>query len=90
MPTPPPRLRPLNEPRVVHVKTDDHDSPLAVTLHPGANRSQAVEAIRERWRIDDEWWRNPISRHYYSVVLEGGQLLTLYHDLEDGRWYVQR
>lgn len=88
-PVPRPRLRPLNEPRPIRVQADDHHTPLAVALDSRAQRLQAVEAIRERWRIDDEWWRRRISRLYFSVVLESGQLMTLYHDLEDGRWFVQ-
>lgn len=48
-----------------------------------------VEEILDRWRIDDEWWRKEVSRMYYHVALEGGQLLTLYRDLITGRWYGQ-
>ena len=39
------------------------------------------------WRIDDEWWRSPISRLYYQVVLENGRVMTLYRDLTDECWY---
>ncbi|MGB1656564.1 MAG: hypothetical protein ACPHO4_04375 [Longimicrobiales bacterium] len=46
--------------------------------------------IRERWRIDDEWWRHAISRDYLTVVLDDGKALTLYHDLLMDEWYVQR
>ena len=46
--------------------------------------------MRERWRIDDEWWRKPISREYIAVVLDDGRALTLYHDLVDGSWYTQK
>jgi hypothetical protein len=49
-----------------------------------------VETIRERWRIDDEWWRQPICREYRAVVLDDGRALTLFHDLMDGMWYAQR
>jgi len=49
-----------------------------------------VLQVRERWRIDDEWWRAPISRLYYQVVMEGGRSLTLYHDLEEDGWYRQQ
>lgn len=48
-----------------------------------------MAAVREAWRIDDEWWRRPISRDYRAVVLDDGRPVTLYHDLLDGRWYVQ-
>ena len=56
------------------------------SLAPGHTR---VAEILDRWRIDDEWWRKPVSRMYFHVALEGGQLLTLFHDLATGRWYGQ-
>jgi len=49
-----------------------------------------VEAVRERWRIDDEWWRSSISRVYLTVILDDGRPITLYRDLLDGRWYAQK
>jgi hypothetical protein len=51
---------------------------------------QLVIAIEDRWRIDDEWWRNePVSRFYYSVRFASGQRLVLYKDLIQGKWYKQ-
>jgi hypothetical protein len=47
-----------------------------------------VEAVLETWRIDDEWWRRPISRIYHEVVLETGATMVIYQDLEEGNWYV--
>jgi hypothetical protein len=70
------------------VLTDDAGEPTHVRL-PG-RPARRVEAIGERWRIDDEWWRAPIVREYRTVVLDDGRRLTLYHDLMDGRWYAQR
>ena len=48
-----------------------------------------VEKILDRWRIDDEWWRQEISRLYYHVALEGGRLVTLFNDLIGGGWFLQ-
>jgi hypothetical protein len=48
-----------------------------------------VEAIQEIWQVDDEWWRTPLSRLYYRVVLENGRLMILFRDLLDGSWYRQ-
>jgi hypothetical protein len=48
-----------------------------------------VEEILEIWRIDDEWWRRPISRRYVEVVLEGGGHVVLFEDLETGDWFCQ-
>ena len=82
------RLRPLGGPRAVDVRTDERGDPVFVRL-PGRT-ARRVEVVRERWRIDDEWWRSPISRDYRAVVLDDGRHVTLYRDLLDGRWYAQR
>lgn len=84
----PPRLRSLGRPRPVEVRTDDQGEPRFVRL-PGRPARQ-VAAVRERWRIDDEWWRHPISRSYRAVVLDDGRPVTLYRDLLEDRWYAQR
>jgi hypothetical protein len=39
--------------------------------------ARRVESVQERWRIDDEWWRESISREYRSVVLDDGRVNTL-------------
>jgi hypothetical protein len=82
------RLKPLAQPFVVTVRADEHGVPTHVRL-PGKTARQ-VETVRERWRIDDEWWRVCISREYLAVVLDDGRMLTLYHDLLDDRWYAQK
>lgn len=74
----------------MRVETDAEGRPAAVALPDSSRRSlRLVEAVRESWRIDDEWWRRPISRAYWEVVLEPGRVVTLYRDLVDGRWYLQ-
>ena len=83
-----PRLKPLARPKTVTVRTDDDGAPLFVRL-PGKT-ARRVAVVRERWRIDDEWWRQAISREYRTIVLDDGAVLTLYHDLLDDSWYVQR
>ena len=80
------KLRPLNRPEPVRVVPGPHGGPARVRLEAGW---RDVDTVLEAWRIDDEWWREPISRAYFSLVLEGGAHLTLYHDLVEGRWYIQ-
>jgi hypothetical protein len=48
-----------------------------------------VEAILESWCIDDEWWRQVISRRYFEVFLEGGARVVLFEDLVTGEWFAQ-
>jgi hypothetical protein len=80
------RLRPLDLPAPLQVRTDGEGRPLLVYRR---GRPRRVEAVRETWRIDDEWWRDPIQRAYSEVVLEDGRPVVLYRDLVDGRWYEQ-
>ena len=50
---------------------------------------KTVETIIEIWHIDDEWWREPISRRCVEVILEGGKHVVLYEDVTTGNWFMQ-
>lgn len=80
------RLRPLNAPRPVSVELNE--ARLPKTLRDG-NALKEIEALGEIWRVDDEWWREPISRRYVEVMLKGGGHVVLYEDLTTRRWFVQ-
>ncbi len=48
----------------LQVETDEQGRPSALTW-------QCTEPVREvinRWRVDDDWWRVPISRMYWLVT----------------------
>lgn len=81
------RLRAVNEPRTVTVELNE--SGLMTVGRPNGRTAGAVEAILESWRIDDEWWRQLISRAYMEVMMEGGKRLVLYQDLTTGQWFAQ-
>ncbi len=82
--------RPLNAPRPLDVVMNRHGESVAVRKL-GWPRRWRVVRVQDRWRIDDEWWRErPIARLYYLVELEGETLLTLYHDLAAKAWFEQR
>jgi hypothetical protein len=49
-----------------------------------------IEAVRETWRIDDEWWRDPITRTYYEVLLEGGARVVIFVDHLTLEWFLQK
>jgi hypothetical protein len=88
------RLKPLGSPqRAARVLVDEAGEPVAVVAARGTRgrgaRPKRVAAVRERWRIDDEWWRQPLSREYLAVVLEDGRPVTLYLDRIEGGWWVQ-
>jgi hypothetical protein len=68
--------------------TLDEESGLPRILHERGRRRE-VARIQDVWLVDDEWWREPISRRYVQVVLRGGALRTLFHDQLADRWYAQ-
>ena len=81
------RLRPLNLPVAIQVDPDENGEPCAIYL---SNRRHEVQGVVERWRIDEEWWREqPISRLYYRLLLEGGATVDVFHDLVGGGWAKQ-
>lgn len=83
-------LRPLNAPVPVAVQVDDAGTPLAVQ-RGGWPRPRAVAQVQDRWRLDDEWWRErPIARLYHTLLLADGTRLTVYRDLLADAWYEQR
>jgi hypothetical protein len=74
-----------NEPQEIRVNERD-GKPRALLYK---NRFTPVKEILNIWRIDDEWWRRPISRLYFSVELATGTRVTVFHDLVGGGWYRQ-
>jgi len=74
----------LNAPRPALVEETGAGTPRVV------NR-QAVELVREEWRVVDRWWtEDPVSRRYFELVLESGQNAVVFRDEERGCWFTQR
>jgi hypothetical protein len=48
-----------------------------------------VKEVVNTWRIDEDWWRKPISRLYFSLELVSGARLTVFRDVGTGQWYRQ-
>jgi hypothetical protein len=73
----------LNAPRPALVETGPGGTPHVV------NREQ-VTLVREEWRVVDRWWTDePVDRHYFEVVLEGGRNVCVYRDAEQSCWFTQ-
>jgi hypothetical protein len=66
---------------------DRHGAPRSVIIE---RKGCPVEKIRDRWRVDDAWWREPVCRMYWEVEPRDGRVLTLYHDRIADRWFEQR
>lgn len=79
------QLRPLNSPK-----------PLAVIVAEGRPSALVdgaepitIDDILDRWAVDDEWWRAPIRRRYYRVLVASGAVRTIYHDVVHDGWFEQ-
>lgn len=89
------RLRALNRPRRLSVRTDAAERPVAVYRSLSRRRQEGrwvkVTGVLDVWRVDEAWWRSyPIRRLYYRIVLASGAMLDVYRDLVNGYWFEQR
>jgi hypothetical protein len=72
-------------PQPVEVRPGDDGAPLEIG-------GVEVEAVRERWLVEDRWWTpKPLQREYFEVVLVSGRDVVVFREPPDGtRWYEQR
>lgn len=79
-----PGLRRLYAPEPTSVETGPDGSPAAIA-------GVAVEAVRERWVVDDRWWiPEKLQRHYFELALANGRSAVVFRCARGGRWYRQR
>jgi len=70
---------------VIDIELDSRGQPARLRWDGGAEQVE----VCNRWRIEEAWWRRPVSRDYYKLV--GRNLLALvYLDLVDGTWHLER
>lgn len=79
-------LRLLNQPKPSVVEANAYGEPTSIVVQ---GRFVKVRTIHDQWRIDDEWWRDEISRRYFALELENGRRITVYHDLVGENWFAQ-
>lgn len=74
-------------PLAIGVVADPLGTPLVLIWQ---GRRHRVVALIERWRVDEGWWRGRAWREYLTLRTHTGLLLTIYHELPRGGWYLQR
>lgn len=82
----PDQLRPLSRPRPCTVSTSD-GLPAQIIDRSGR---YLVERVQDSWRLREEWWRTPIDRHYFELVMADGRVRTVYFDMTTNEWFEQR
>ena len=76
-------LRRLGAPVPAAVETSGDGVPARVD-------GRAVEAVLERWVVEEGWWNDlPARRRYAELVLEGGRVAVVYEDMVLGGWLRQ-
>jgi hypothetical protein len=67
---------------VVQIKTGPEGGPVRV----GDREARAVS----RWLVEQDWWRQPVRREYWKVLLEERTLCEIYRDLDREAWFLER
>ncbi|HVO71616.1 MAG TPA: hypothetical protein VMT24_16315 [Aggregatilineaceae bacterium] len=75
------------EGKLIQVEADALWTPLHLTWDGGRH---PVQVILDRWRVDEDWWRERVWREYFQLTTRTGLLVEVFHDLTAGEWYVQR
>jgi hypothetical protein len=76
--------RRLYEPRPAAVRGGGDGIPASVD-------GVAVEALRERWLVEDRWWvAQRLRREYFELVLANGHAVVVFRCLLGERWFRQR
>lgn len=75
----------LSPPAIVAVTLSPEGMPCFIT---GAF-SGPVDPIA-RWKVETEWWDQPVVREYWKALLNSDLLCELYHDLGSDEWFVER
>lgn len=79
------RLRPLNAPVPVGVGVNAAGQLMYIVR----GMPVQIETTLDSWQLDDEWWRQRISRRYVEVLIAGGKRMLLFEDLVTGEWFEQ-
>ena len=72
---------------LIQVETDGDGQPQRLRLD---RATHGEVGICNRWRVDDDWWRNLVARSYYKVVTRDGLLCNIYLDEMRGTWHLER
>jgi protein ImuB len=54
----------------------------------GNGQSGALRLVYGPERIEDNWWRQPVSRDYYIARNNSGQHYWVFHDRLARAWYI--
>ena len=79
------RLWPAGE--IIRVTMDENGNP---TVFHWAGSAHPVQAIVNRWRLDEHWWDSRVWREYYKLTTETGLLVIVYRDLVSKTWHLLR
>ena len=72
---------------LVQVETDATGTPIRLRLD---GQTHAEIGICNRWRLVDDWWREPVVRAYFKLVTRDGLLCTVFLDEIRGTWHLER
>lgn len=53
-------------------------------------KRQWVRRVCNHWRIESEWWSEPVARDYYKLFTGDGLICVIYQDRLQGGWYFER
>ena len=72
---------------LIQVDANEHGAPVRLRLD-GTTHGEV--GVCNQWRVDDDWWREPVARSYFKLVTRDGLLCTVFWDEIRGTWHLER
>ena len=60
-----------------------------VRVREGQGALRRVDRVCARWRVEADWWRVPVAREYWKLLL-GETVCEVYRDRLTGQWWLSR
>jgi hypothetical protein len=71
----------------VSVRTGAGGAVAAVRLD---GRWEELERVAAGWRVETDWWREPVRRDYWRCLLRSGDCVEICRDHASERWSLVR
>ncbi|MFQ5923623.1 MAG: hypothetical protein ACE5M4_12345, partial [Anaerolineales bacterium] len=72
-------------PEPIDVRMSEEGYPSAFIRGKRWNR---VATIDLHWRLEGDWWWGEGRKDYYKIVTRKGEILVLFHESKEERWYL--
>ncbi len=77
----------FHPPRPIQVRSAADGTPTHIQSAAGW---QPITQVLNRWRLDCDWWRVPIAREYWRLLVDNTLAVECFCDRPTAAWFLER